>query len=213
MDGIITFFQYFGKNWADLLALTYDHILMVLLGMILALAVGIPLGIICAKNNKLASGIMAVANIIQVFPSLALLAVLMLFFGLGFNTVVIGLFLYALLPIIRNTYVGLKEVDPSISQAGRGVGMATIQLLLKVQLPLSLPFLLAGVRVALVISIGVATLAPFIGGEGLGRMIYSGINLRDPMKIYSGAIIAAIMAILADYLLGKAQKKLDKTNA
>ena len=171
------------------------------------------LGIISSKNERLASIILAVANLIQVFPSLALLTVLMLFFGLGFNTVVIGLVLYSLLPIIRNTYVGLKEVDSSITQAGKGVGMGTIQLLFKVQLPLSLPFLLAGVRIAMIISIGVATLAPIIGGDGLGKAIYSGINLRDPMQIYSGAMIAAIMAILADYLLGKAQKKLDKTNA
>ena len=126
---------------------------------------------------------------------------------------VIGLVLYSLLPIIRNTYVGLKEVDQSITQAGKGVGMNSLQLLIKVQLPLSLPFLLAGVRIAMVISIGVAALAPFIGGGGLGKTIYSGINLRDPMQIYSGALIAAALAILADYLLGKTQERLDKTNA
>src|SRR5690625_5300825 len=203
MDGIISFFQYFVDNWAELFVLTYDHILIVITGMFFALVVGILLGVICAKNERLATFILAIANIIQVFPSLALLTVLMIFFGLGFKTIVIGLFLYALLPIIRNTYVGLKEVDPSISQAGKGVGMASIQLLFKVQLPLSLPFMLSGIRIALVISIGVATLAPFIGGDGLGKIIYSGINLRDPMKIYSGAFIEAIMAILADYLLGK----------
>src|SRR5690625_879762 len=213
MNGLIEFFQYLGKNWADLLALTFEHIVMVVIGMGIALVIGILLGIISSKNERLASIILAVANLIQVFPSLALLTVLMLFFGLGFNTVVIGLVLYSLLPIIRNTYVGLKEVDSSITQAGKGVGMGTIQLLFKVQLPLSLPFLLAGVRIAMIISISVATLAPIIGGDGLGQAIYSGINLRDPMQIYSGEMIAAIMAILADYLLGKAQKKLDKTNA
>lgn len=213
MDGLLEFFQYLGKNWDDLLALTYEHILMVIIGMGIALVIGILLGIICTKNDRLASVILAIANLIQVFPSLALLTVLMLFFGLGSSTVVIGLVLYSLLPIIRNTYVGLKEVDESVTQAGEGVGMNTLQLLLKVQLPLSLPFLLAGVRIAMVISIGVAALAPFIGGGGLGKTIYSGINLRDPMQIYSGALIAAILAILADYLLGKAQNRLDKSNA
>jgi len=213
MDGLLEFFQYLGKNWDDLLALTYEHILMVIIGMGIALVIGILLGIICTKNDRLASVILAIANLIQVFPSLALLTVLMLFFGLGSSTVVIGLVLYSLLPIIRNTYVGLKEVDESVTQAGKGVGMNTLQLLLKVQLPLSLPFLLAGVRIAMVISIGVAALAPFIGGGGLGKTIYSGINLRDPMQIYSGALIAAILAILADYLLGKAQNRLDKSNA
>lgn len=213
MDGLLEFFQYLGKNWDDLLDLTYEHILMVIIGMGIALVIGILLGIICTKNDRLASVILAIANLIQVFPSLALLTVLMLFFGLGSSTVVIGLVLYSLLPIIRNTYVGLKEVDESVTQAGKGVGMNTLQLLLKVQLPLSLPFLLAGVRIAMVISIGVAALAPFIGGGGLGKTIYSGINLRDPMQIYSGALIAAILAILADYLLGKAQNRLDKSNA
>lgn len=212
MDGLLEFFQYLGKNWDDLIALTYEHILMVIIGMGIALVIGILLGIICSKNDRLASVILAIANLIQVFPSLALLTVLMLFFGLGSSTVVIGLVLYSLLPIIRNTYVGLKEVDKSVTQAGKGVGMNALQLLFKVQLPLSLPFLLAGVRIAMVISIGVAALAPFIGGGGLGKTIYSGINLRDPMQIYSGALIAAILAILADYLLGKAQNRLDKSN-
>jgi|SRR5699024_258484 len=213
MDTITSFFQYLVNNRTELLELTYDHILMVLIGMASAIVIGVLLGIISTKSDKLASVILAVANIIQVFPSLALLAVLMLFFGLGFTTVVIGLFLYALLPIIRNTYVGLKEVDENILEAGKGVGMSPLQLLFKVKLPLSLPFLLAGIRIAVVISVGVATLAPFIGGDGLGKIIYSGINLRDPMKIYSGAIIAAILAIFADYLLGKAQNKLEKTNS
>lgn len=213
MNGLIEFFQYLGKNWADLLALTWEHIMMVIIGMGIALVIGILLGIICSKNERLASFILAVANLIQVFPSLALLTVLMLFFGLGSSTVVIALVLYSLLPIIRNTYVGLKEVDGNITAAGKGVGMNSFQLLLKVQLPLSLPFLLAGVRVAMVISIGVAALAPFIGGGGLGTTIYSGINLRDPMQIYSGALIAAALAILADYLLGKAQNRLDRSNA
>ncbi|MFD1708901.1 ABC transporter permease [Siminovitchia sediminis] len=209
MENMQVLLQYLEGNWANILLLTYDHILMVIVGMILALTVGIPLGIVCAKNDRLASIILAIANTIQVFPSLALLAILMLFLGLGFNTVVIGLFLYSLLPIIRNTYIGLKGVDPSINQAGVGVGMTPFQLLIKVQLPLALPFLLAGVRIATVIGIGVAALAPFVGGEGLGRLIYSGINLRDPMKIYSGSLVAASLAIFVDYLLGKAQKKLE----
>ena len=213
MNGLVEFFQYLGKNWADLLALTFEHIVMVVIGMGIALVIGILLGIISSKNERLASIILAVANLIQVFPSLALLTVLMLFFGLGSSTVVIALVLYSLLPIIRNTYVGLKEVDASTTQAGVGLGMNTWQVLFKVQLPLSIPFLLAGVRIAMVISIGVAALAPFIGGGGLGTTIYSGINLRDPMQIYSGALVAAALAILADYLLGKAQNKFDKSKA
>lgn len=210
MEFILDLFNYFIKNWDHLASLTLNHIVMVVIGLGLALIVGIPLGILCAKNERLAGIILATASIIQVFPSIALLGVLMIFFGLGFKTVVVGLFLYSLLPIIRNTYVGLGEVDDSITQAGKGVGMTVTQLLLKVQLPLSLPFLLAGIRVAAVIAVGVATLAPFIGGDGLGRDILAGINTRQPVKIYSGAIIAAMLAVLADVTLGRAQKRLER---
>lgn len=209
MEFLLKLFNYITKNWDHLATLTIEHIVMVIIGLALALVVGIPLGIISAKNEKLAKVIIAAANIIQVFPSIALLGVLMIFFGLGFKTVVVGLFLYSLLPIIRNTYVGLREVDGSITEAGKGVGMTVTQLLLKVQLPLSLPFLIAGIRVAAVIAVGVATLAPFIGGDGLGKDILAGINSRQPVKIYSGAIIAAILAILADVILGKVQKRLE----
>ncbi|WP_255259560.1 ABC transporter permease [Lentibacillus sp. CBA3610] len=189
--------------------MTYEHILMVLLGILFALIVGIPLGILCTKNKKFESVILALANMIQVIPSLALLAVLMIIFGLGFNTVVIGLFLYSLLPIIRNTAVGLKEVDKGSVEAGTGMGMTRLQLLFKVKFPLSLPFVLAGLRIALIIGIGVATLAPFIGGGGLGSEIVSGINVRDTEKIFGGAIFAAALAILADYLLGLTQKRIE----
>ncbi|CEH31503.1 amino acid ABC transporter permease [Aneurinibacillus migulanus] len=199
--------KYLQNNWSTLLLLIMEHIGMVVCGLLLALVVGIPLGILAARSEKTGSAILALANVIQVFPSLALLALLMVFFGIGFTSVVIGLFLYSLLPIIRNTYVGLKEVDKSITEAGRGVGMTAFQLLAKVQIPLSLSFILSGIRIAAVIAIGVATLAPFIGGEGLGKEIYSGINLRDPVKIYVSAILAALIAIFADFLLGKAQKR------
>lgn len=205
--GIVGFYHYLLGNWDTLLELTYDHILMVILGITAALIVGVPLGILSAKSERLARIILTLTNLIQVFPSLALLAVLMIFFGLGFNTVVIGLFLYSLLPITRNTYVGLKNVSGDLSEAGRGVGMNKWQLLLIVQIPLSIPFLLTGIRVAAVIAIGVATIAPFIGGDGLGREVYSGINLRDNMRIYGGAIPAALLAIVADLLLGRLEKR------
>lgn len=189
--------------------MTLQHIGMVALGILLALVVGIPLGILCTKSKTYERIILAVANMIQVVPSLALLATLMLFMGLGYQTVVVGLFLYSLLPIIRNTFVGLKEVEQSYLEAGEGMGMTKLQLLFKVKFPLSLPFMVAGLRVATVIAIGVATLAPFIGGEGLGREILSGINVRNTDKILAGAIVAAILAVVVDYALGKLQRRLE----
>jgi len=209
MEVLLGFLDYLLKSWVSLMEMTYQHILMVLLGIALDLIVGIPLGILCTRNKRMETIILSLANIIQVIPSLAMLAVLMLVFGLGFKTVVIGLFLYSLLPIIRNTFVGLKEVNKSSVEAGEGMGMTNLQLLIRVKFPLALPFILAGLRIASVIAIGVATLAPFIGGEGLGREIISGINVRDSHKIYAGAIVAAMLAVAVDYLLGMAQRRLE----
>ncbi|WP_416148802.1 ABC transporter permease [Salipaludibacillus sp. HK11] len=207
MSFIIELSQYMVENYAELLSLTMEHILMVVYGIALALLVGIPLGIIAARYEKFAPFIISLTNILQLVPSLAMLAILMLYLGLGFQTMVIGLFFYSLLPIVRNTYVGIKEVDDSIVEAGIGSGMTPLQLLTKVQFPLSIPFLMAGLRVAAVIAIAVACIGPYIGAGGLGKEIISGISLQSDVKIYAGAIPATILAIVADFILGKLEKK------
>lgn len=195
------------ENSGELLGMTIDHIIMVVYGMALALLVGIPLGILAAKYERLAPLIISLTNILQLVPSIAMLAILMLYLGLGFETMVVGLFLYSLMPIVRNTYVGLKEVDASIMEAGRGSGMTAFQLLSKIQFPLSLPFVMAGLRVASVIAIAVACIGPYIGADGLGKEIISGISLQSNVKIYAGAIPATALALLADFILGKLEKK------
>jgi len=207
MNFITELGSYMIENMDELLALSIEHLLMVVYGIGLALVVGVPLGILAAKFEKLAPIIISITNVIQLIPSLALLAILMLYFGFGFNTVVIGLFLYSLLPIVKNTYVGIKEVDDSIMEAGVGNGMTSLQLLYKIQFPLSIPFLMAGLRLAAVIAISVATIGPYIGADGLGREIISGISLQSDVKIYAGAIPATFMAIIADFILGKIEKK------
>ncbi|HZG58691.1 ABC transporter permease [Paenibacillus sp.] len=207
------FLAYLTKNSGTILGMTLDHIAMVALGLGLALLVGVPLGMVSARRERLGRWILGAANVIQVFPSLALLAMLMIVLGLGFKTVVVGLFLYSLLPIIRNTAVGLKQVEKGVTEAGRGLGMSPWQLLWKVQFPLSLPYLMAGIRVAAVIAIGVATIAPLIGGGGLGKEIYAGINFRNDIRIFAGAVPAALLAIAADTLFGRWEKKLNARNA
>ncbi|RSK47901.1 ABC transporter permease [Bacillus canaveralius] len=201
-------FTYMAENFDLLLVYTGQHLLMVAIGVGAALIVGTFLGILCSRYSKLAPVILSLANIIQIIPSLAMLALLMLYFGLGFYTVVAALFLYSLLPIIRHTYVGLQQVNSSITEAGRGIGMTYVQLLTKVQLPLAMPFMMAGLRIAAVIAVGVATLAPFVGGDGLGREIFSGINSRNDIRIYVGAIPACLIAILADTSLGKLERRM-----
>lgn len=213
MEFIIELAQYMAENSSELLSLTGTHIIMVVYGILLALLVGIPLGIIAARFEKLAPIILSVTNILQLIPSLAMLAILMLYFGLGFNTLVIGLFFYSLLPIVRNTYVGIKEIDESIIEAGTGVGMTPFQLLMKVQFPLSIPILMAGLRVAAVIAISVACIGPYIGAGGLGKEIISGISLQSEIKIYAGAIPATLLAIIADLVLGLFEKRAKQRTA
>jgi len=203
---VALFVRYIGENWADLLVLTYQHIVMVALGLALALVVGIPLGVLSTRGRKTAGTILTLANVLQVFPSLAMLVLLMIVFGLGSTTVIIGLFLYSLLPVIRNTYVGLTQVEGTLIQAGRGVGMSRLQLMAQVQVPLALPFIVTGIRIAAVIAIGVATIAPLVGGDGLGREIYAGINMNNSARLYAGAIPAALLAFLADWALGRLQR-------
>lgn len=206
MEFLAELTQYLIGNQSELLSLTIEHILMVIYGVFLAFIVGVPLAILAVKVERLAPVILSLANVLQNIPSLAMLAILMLYFGLGNTAVIMGLFFYSLLPIIRNTYVGLQEVSGDLLEAGKGVGMSPFQLLTKVQIPLSLPFLVAGLRVAAVIAVGVASIAPYIGGGGLGKEIVSGIAQRSDIKILAGAIPAALLAIFADFILGFLEK-------
>ncbi|NMM53878.1 ABC transporter permease [Paenibacillus aquistagni] len=200
--------SYMSRNSGMLWEYFVSHVIMVLSGIGLAIVIGIPLGILASRHEKLGKVILTITNILQVIPSLALLVLLMLAIGLGAKTVIIGLLFYSLNPIVRNTYVGLKQVNPSYIEAGRGIGMSPLQLLVKVRFPLSLTYIMSGLRVAAIIAIGVVTIAPLVGGDGLGREIYAGINGQNPLRIYAGAIPAALLAIVSDIVLGYFQKKL-----
>lgn len=166
------FISYISRNQGMLWELFLQHITMVVIGLGLAVLIGVPLGILCSKNKWAAKIILFITNILQVVPSLAMLVILMLWLGLGTKTVMAGLFLYSLNPITRNTYVGLQQVDSSYLESGKGIGMSPFQLLVHVQFPLSLTYIMSGLRVAAVIAIGVVTIAPLIGGGGLvGRFM------------------------------------------
>ncbi|MGN7359860.1 ABC transporter permease [Paenibacillus sp. SAF-054] len=203
------FLSYVSRNSGMLWEYFIQHLVMVVIGLGLAVIVGIPLGILCSKNKWAAKVILFITNILQVVPSLAMLVVLMLWLGLGTKTVMVGLFLYSLNPIARNTYVGLKQVNPSYLESGKGIGMSAFQLLVKVRFPLSLTYIMSGLRIAAVIAIGVVTIAPLVGGGGLGREIYAGLNSNNSLRIFAGAIPAALLAIVADVVLGMLQRKMD----
>ena len=183
------------------------HIFLASVAMIIAIAIAVPLGIILTRNKKIAEGVIGVTAIIQTIPSLALLGFMLPLFGIGKVPAIIALTLYALLPILRNTYTGIIGVDPALVDAGKGMGMTSRQILFMVELPLTLPILMAGIRTATVLTIGVAALATFIGAGGLGDVIIRGLNVMDKNLILSGAIPAAILAIVFDFALKKLERK------
>lgn len=184
-----------------------EHVLLSGIAMLLAILIAVPLGIWLTRNKKLAELIIGVAAIIQTIPSLALLGFMLPIFGIGKVPAIIALTLYALLPILRNTYTGILGVDPALVDAGRGMGMTSRQILFMVELPLTLPIIMAGVRTATVLTIGVAALATFIGAGGLGDLIDRGLRVADKNLILTGAIPAAILAILFDLALRKLEEK------
>ena len=189
------------------------HFLISIYGVLFAAIVAIPLGFWIARNKKLADWIIGAANVIQTIPSLALLSILMLGLGLGSDTVIATVFLYSLLPIIKNTYTGVRNVDAALLDTGKGMGMTRMQLTYLVELPLSLSVIMAGLRNALVVAIGITAIGTFIGAGGLGDIISRGVNATNGTAIIlAGAIPTALMAVLADWLLGLMEKRLDPSS-
>src|ERR1700747_2923509 len=207
----MNFWAFISQNRLEIADLTLEHLWMVGISTLLAVAVGIPLGILISRRPALRRPVIATANIIQTIPSLALFGFLLPAPWIGARATrlaILALMLYALLPLIRNTYTGIKGVDRAVVEAGRGMGMTDRQLLWQVELPLALGVIIAGVRVATVISVGLATIAAAIGGGGLGEYIFRGLAMVNNQVILAGAIPAAALAILADVSLGWLERRL-----
>lgn len=201
------------RNRAEVFELTFEHLWLVGVAMVIAVALGVPAGILLTRRPSLSRPVLGVADILQTVPSLALFGFLIpvpWIGGIGARTAIVALALYALLPIIRNTHAGIVGVDAAILEAGRGMGMTDRQLLLQVEIPLSLGVILAGIRVATVISVGVATIAAAIGAGGLGMYIFRGVAMVDNQLILAGAIPAALLAVLADVVLGAIEHRLKR---
>ncbi|WP_126428083.1 ABC transporter permease [Brevibacillus marinus] len=190
-------------RYSELAVAVVQHIQLVALSMLIAILLGVPLGILVSRVKFLQGPVLGLAGILQTIPSLALLGFMIPFFGIGVTTAVIALFLYSLLPIVRNTFTGIKDVDKAVVQAAKGMGMTNWQILAKVELPLSLSVIMAGIRTSTVINVGTATLAAFIGAGGLGDFIFLGISRSLDALVLIGAVPAAILALLIDYLLGR----------
>jgi osmoprotectant transport system permease protein len=187
-----------------------EHLTIVAISMVFAAIIGIALGVFSYWKPRVGRYIIGIAEIIQTIPSLALLALLMIIFGLGDLTMGVALVLYALLPIIRNTYTSLTELPPYIIDAARGMGMSRQQRLVKVEIPLSIPMIFGGLKVALVNSLSIAVMGVLIGSGGLGYIIYRGIQQRNMDRILLGAIPVVVIALIFDWGMGKAEKRLQK---
>lgn len=206
MESINLFFAFLSENQDKLLEQVLEHIGLTFVSLLIASLIAIPAGIWISRKPKLAGGVLGFAGILQTIPSIALLGVLIPFMGIGVKPAIFALFLYALLPILRNTYTGIQGVPSAVKEAALGIGLSNQQLLKKVELPLALPVIFAGLRTATVINVGVATLAAYIGAGGLGEFIFGGIALNNGTMIIAGALPAAMLAVLFDQLLGYFQR-------
>ena len=204
------FFYYFQENGSYIFAQFIRHFLISIYGVLFAAVVGIPVGIMISRRRKLANWVIRLANIIQTIPSLAMISILIIGLGLGVNVVIVTVFLYSLFPIIKNTYTGMIQVDKNILDVGKGMGMTARQRLFMVELPLSVSVIMAGIRNALVVAIGITAIGAFVGAGGLGDIIIRGTNATDGTSIIlAGALPTALMAIITDWLLGILERRLD----
>jgi osmoprotectant transport system permease protein len=205
------FLQFMLKHRLEVATLTIEHLRLVLWSMAISLVIGLPLGVLLTRHPKWRAAVLGANNIIQVIPSLALFGLLLPVPWLGARAerlTIVALALYALLPIVRNTYTGISGVDPTVLEVATGMGLTPRQVLWNVEVPLAMPVILGGMRVATVITIGVATIAAAIGAGGLGEFIFRGLAMVDNNVILAGAIPAALMALFADGVIGGLQRML-----
>ena len=211
MSPQISIWTFFAEHRAEIFAATLDHLELVLVAMTIAILIGVPLGMFVVQRPALRVIALGIASIFQTIPSLALFGFLIpipFIGGIGKRTAIVALVLYALLPILRNTYVGLTGIDPAVLEAAEAMGMTSAQILWRVRFPLALAVILAGIRTATIITIGIATIAAAIGAGGLGGFIFRGVALVSDALILAGAIPAALLALLADLLLGLVERRL-----
>jgi len=206
----MSFWHFLQQNWSELLEHLREHLSLVFISTLIAVAIGIPTGILLTRRKSLRSSVLGIANVMQTIPSLALFGFLIpipFIGGIGARTAIVALVLYSLLPIIRNTVTGILGVDPNVREAAVAMGMTGSQVLWQVELPLAMSVIITGVRVALVIAIGVATIAAAVGAGGLGVFIFRGIRQFDNNLLLAGAVPAALLALLSDFLLGLVERR------
>ncbi len=207
---MVDLWQFIVSNQAEILDQTIEHIGLTFVSLLIAMAIGVPLGLLATRLEKVSGPVLGAVGVIQTIPSIALLGFMLPLLGIGALPAIVALFLYALLPIVRNTYSGINEVETSVTESARGMGMTGGQILRKVELPLATPVIFAGIRAATVINVGVATLCALIGAGGLGEFIFRGIALNNSIMILAGALPAALLALGFDFVLGLLERNVSK---
>jgi len=205
------FLEFFWQRRLEIVSLTWEHVLLVAAAAAIAVAIGVPLGVALTRRPGLARPVLGLANVVQAIPSLALFGFLIpvpWLGGIGARTAVVALVVYSLLPILRNTHAGIRSVEPAVIEAADGIGMSPAERLRAVELPLAFPVVLAGIRVAVVVGVGLATIAAAIGAGGLGVLIYRGVATADHRLILAGALPAALLALALDFGLGALERRL-----
>ena len=200
--------EFFQQHGAEILSKSLEHLYISAIALVIGIAVAVPLGVLLTRFPKVATIVIGLTSALQTVPSLALLALMIPLFGVGKLPAIIALFIYSLLPILRNTYIGMKNVDWNYRDVAKGMGMTNIQSIFSVELPIAMPTIMAGNRLAAVYVIAWATLASYIGAGGLGDLIFSGLNNYQPDLIFAGTIPVTILALLADFLLGLLENRL-----
>ena len=200
------FFDFVLNNWAQISDLTLEHIRLTFTAVLISIVVGVPMGILISYIKQLSKPILGIANVIQAVPSLALLGLSIPLLGIGTLPAVVMVVIYSLLPIIKNTYIGIENIDPLTIEAARGIGLTNTQRLFKIRIPLALPVIMGGIRISAVTAVGLMTMAAFIGAGGLGYLIFSGIRTVSNEQILAGAIPACILAIVVDWVIGMVEK-------
>ncbi len=192
----------------NLFSMIAEHMYIVFIAIAIAVVLGVFFGVVAYWVPYLDKAILWITEVLQTIPSLALLALLMIVFGLGNTTIIVGLVLYALMPIVRNTFIGLNDVEPHLIDAAKGMGMTKLQRLIKVELPLSFPLIFSGIKIATVNSLSIAVMGVLIGAGGLGFPVYRGIQTRSLELILMGAIPVVIMALVFDYVMSNIERRL-----
>jgi osmoprotectant transport system permease protein len=198
--------EFLAQRGSTILECLMQHVYLTVVAMALAIAVALPLGLLLTRLKRFAKYMIGGVGVIQTLPSLALVGLMVPLLGAGPKACITALFLYALLPIVRNTHTGVMNVDPAMVEAARGMGMSSLQILFKIQLPLSIPVIMAGIRTSTIICVGVATLGGIVNAGGLGLLIWIGIDRSNDTLIYAGAFPAMGLALVLDYILALGEK-------